>query len=218
MSIKFLALLKFEIRNNLRSKSKIIFNSAFFLINLALFPFILDPNSASLRSLFLPVLLINLSLASVIITQNVFYDDDHDGTLDMLSSYGIKIEQVFLAKLISYSLEFFILLVTILPFAGIFYNLTIADILSLLACILSAVPIMIGVSIFTSLLTLNLKNAYILAIILTLPLLIAVLIFLSLACSSIFDGQLYQNNFIQINFGLSLLFIPIEYLLVKFLK
>ncbi len=220
MKTKFLTLLKFEIKNNLQSKSKIIFNASFLLINLVLFPFILDPNLVTLKSLFLPVLLINLSLAGVIITQNVFYEDAHDGTLDLLSSYGIKIEQVFLAKLISYSLEFFILVSVVLPFAGVFYDIAIDNIFKLWLCVVPSIPAMIGISVFTSLLTLNLKNAYTLAIILTFPLLVTILIFLSLACSFIFNFGLNDNSFsfVQINFGLSFLFIPLQYLLAKLLR
>ena len=220
MKAKFLTLLKFEIKNNLQSKSKIIFNAAFLLINLVLFPFILDPNLITLKSLFLPVLLVNLSLAGVIITQNIFYEDAHDGTVDLLSSHGIKIEQVFLAKLISYSLEFFILVSAIFPFAGVFYDIAIDDIFNLWLCIVPSIPVMIGISVFTSLLTLNLKNAYSLAIILTFPLLITILIFLSLACSFVLNSGLNDNSFsfIQINFGLSFLFIPLQYLLAKLLR
>jgi len=86
--------------------------------------------------------------------------------------------------------------------------------------IIFAIPLLMSVSVFGAMLTINLKKNAAIAILLTFPLLISVLIMISLAVNQILITGILMtaSAYIEINLGITILSIPILCMLTKYLR
>lgn len=218
MLAKLIKLSSFELRRKLLNKTNWISNCLFLLINIAIFPFTVNPTTEILNQLFLSVLMTSIILVTVLINNNSFDEDIQDGSFDQYRTFGISTSIIYLSKVIVATIEFSLIITIILPFSSIFYQIEPKVIFKIWIAILLTAPLILSISLFGSFLIKNLSKNTSISILLAFPLLISTLINLSLSAEKIFNG--YDNYFAYtlINIGLSFIIIPILYWLSKFLK
>lgn len=218
MTAKLIKLFSFELKRKLLNKTNWVSNCLFLLINVAIFPFTINPTKEILHQLFLSVIMTSIILVTVLINNNSFDEDAQDGSFDQYRIFGVSESTIYLSKVIVASIEFALIISITLPFFSIFYQIEPKVIFKIWASILLSAPLILSISIFGSFLTKNLSKNTSISILLSFPLLISSLINLSLSSEKIFNG--YDNHFTYtgINLGLSLVIMPMLYWLSKFLK
>lgn len=220
MNNKLAILVKYELKRNFLYNRNWINNLLFLLLNMAIVPLTISPDIASLHQLFLPTAMTTILLGVVLISNNIFDEDIIDGTFDQYQAFGLPIFIIYLSKVIAIILEFIVIISIAFICASLFYIINFSLILKIWSVILLSLPLLVSVSIFGSLLTINLHNNTAVAILLVFPLLISGLIILSLALNTVLATESFfaASAYIEINFGITILSIPILCVLVSYLK
>lgn len=220
MSNKLITLSLFELKRFFFNNYKWFSNAMFLVISMCIFPFTVSPNYTNLSMLFLPVVITSLLLGVILITNNIFDEDIVDGVFDQLLTFKVSIRQIYLSKIIASSAEFLIITLIALPVSAALYNISFSLIMKIWFVVALSTPILASISIFGALLTINLNKNAAISILLVSPLLISVLILIGLSASQILKFSNLSDSFyyIEINIGLSMLFIPLLSWLVKFLQ
>ena len=159
-------------------------------------------------------------LGVVLISNNIFDEDIIDGTFDQYQAFGLPMFVIYLSKVITTILEFIVIISIAFICASLFYIINFSLMFKIWSIILLSVPLLVSVSIFGALLTINLNNNTAVAILLVFPLLISALIILSLALNTVLLTESFfaASAYIEINFGITILSIPILCILVSYLK
>ena len=215
---KLIKLSSFELRRKLLNKTNWVSNCLFLLINLAIFPFTINPTTEVLHQLFLSVIMTSIILVTVLINNNSFDEDAQDGSFDQYRTFGISASIIYLSKVIVATIEFLLIISIILPFSSIFYQIEPKIVFKIWVAISLSAPLILSISIFGSFLTKNLSKNSSISILLSFPLLISSLVNLSLSAEKIFNGYDNHLTYTSINIGLSFIIIPTLYWLSKFLK
>lgn len=220
MFSKLIKISFFELKKNLFYSLDWLSNAIFLLVNIAIFPFTVNPSPAILNQLFLSVIMTSMLLGIVLTTQHVFDEDAEDGSLDQYLSFGLPMHIIYISKVIATSLEFSLILGLAFPFSAIFYSIDFYIISKICFTMLLSIPLISSISVFGSMLTINLHKNSAISILLIFPLLISILISLSLAAEKILSTGYLSNSlaYIEINLGLSVIIIPILCWLSKHLK
>ncbi len=220
MSNNLITLLLFELKKIFCNHYKWFSNAMFLMVNMTIFPFTITPNLANLSALFLPVIITSVLLGVILTTNNIFDEDVADGTFDQLLTFNISLKQIFLSKIIASSIEFCLITFISLSISSVFYNIAFTLIIKIWFIISTSIPILTSISIFGALLTINLSKNAALSVLLICPLLISVLILIGLSASKVLESKNLHDSvdYIEINIGVSMLFIPILSWLVKFLR
>ena len=213
-------LIIFEFKRRLFYSRDWLSNALFLLINMAIFPFTISPDPTILNQLFLSVIMTSMLLGIVLITSHIFDEDAADGSLNQLIVFGVPIHIIYLCKVIAVSCEFAIIITLVFPCAALFYAINFNLILQIWLIMLLAIPLLTSISVFGAILTINLKKSSVISILLIFPLLISALISLSLATAKILaTGHLLDSlPYLEIELGLTFLFIPILCWLTSFLR
>jgi heme exporter protein B len=220
MNNKLLALVKYELKKNFLYNRNWMNNLLFLLLNMAIVPLTISPDIELLHQLFLPTAMTSMLLGVVLISNNIFDEDIIDGTFDQYQAFGLPMFVIYLSKVIITILEFIVIISIALICASLFYIIDFYLMLKIWSVILFSAPLLVSISIFGALLTINLNNNTAVVILLVFPLLISVLIILSLALNAVLttDSFLAASSYIEINFGITILSIPILCILVTYLK
>lgn len=215
MANSLLKLSLFELKRN-----KFLSNLFFLIINMAIIPFTIEPNAESLPHFYLSSIMSSMLLASVLITHNIFDEDFSDGSFDQYQVFGVPIYIIYLSKVIAVTLELALIICIVFPISSLFYAIALQLSLKILLATILAIPLLMGISVFGALLTANIEKSSVISILLIFPLLISCLILLSLAGANILasDNFTAAAPFIEMNFGLSLLLLPLLCLMARFLK
>ena len=220
MSNKLIKLSLFELKKNLFHEINWLSSAVFLLINIAIFPFTVNPSSEILNQLFLSVIMTSMLLGIVLLTQHVFDEDLKDGSIDQYLVFGTSMQTIYLSKVIAATIEFTIILALILPFTALFYSVSFDVVIKILLMMILSIPLISAISIFGSLLTMKLNKNSVLSIILIFPLLISALIICGLAAERIISTGVISSGmaYIEINIGLTIITIPILCWLSKYLN
>ncbi len=220
MSNKLIELSLFELKKNIFHSIDWLSNAMFLLVNIAIFPFTINPNSESLNQLFLSVIMTSMLLGIVLITHHIFDEDASDGSLDQYLVFGIPMHIVYLSKVIAVSIEFALILTLIFPLTAIFYSISFLLITKIWLITLLSIPLLVSISIFGSMLTINLRKNSSVAILLIFPLLVSSLISLSLGAERILTTGHFGPSlpYLEMNLGITMLLIPALCWLSKYLR
>jgi heme exporter protein B len=220
MLSKLIKLSAFELKKNLFHSIDWLSNGLFLLVNIVIFPFTVNPSSEILSQLFLSVIMTSMLLGIVLITNHIFDEDASDGSLDQYLIFGIPMHLIYLSKVIAISIEFMLMLTFIFPFTAIFYSIEFYIIIKIWLVMLLSVPLITSISIFGSMLTINLRKNSAISILLIFPLLISSLISLSLAAERILSSGILSASlpYIEMNLGLTIILIPALCWLSKYLQ
>lgn len=219
MITKLVKLCSFELKRKFFNSIDWISNGLFLLVNITIFPFTVNPNTEILNHLFLSVIITSILLGIVLTTIHVFDEDVKDGSLNQYILFGASIPIIYLSKVIVASIEFALIITLILPFSTILYSIEFGVIFKIWLTILLSIPLISSISIFGSMLTLEVSKNTAISILLIFPLLISSLIGLSLATENILHPTNISNriSYIEINLGFTMIMIPILSWLSKFL-
>ncbi len=192
----------------------------FLLINMAIIPFTITPSIDVLHQFFLSSVMTSMLLGIVLISNNIFDEDAMDGSLDQYQVFGVPIYIIYLSKVVSLSFEFILIISAAFACAAIFYTIEPALMIKIWLVSVLAVPLLMSISIFGAMLTINLKKTAAIAIFLVFPLLISALIMLSLAINKILiTGDIIAARaYVEISFGVTILLVPVLSILVKYLR
>lgn len=205
MISKLLALSIFEIKRKLINEKAWLSSSLLILISISIFPLTLNPIEETLKSLFISVITTSMLLGIVLITLDIFSEDLKDGMIDQYIIFGARMPIIFLSKVIASSIEFILTISIIFPVAAILYSIPLSSIFKIWIIHICSIPLLSSITIFGSLLTMNLNKNTSISILVTFPLLISTLILLSLSSREILAGDissglLFLETFIGINF------------------
>ena len=210
MANKLIKLSLFELKKNLVHGKSWLSNGLFLLVNMSIFPFTLNLAQDSFSQFFISSIMTSILLGIVLITNNIFDEDENDGSLDQYLVFGIEFYIIYLSKVITASIEFALIITITLPIMALFYSISFESIVQIWLIILLSIPLLSSISVFGALLTINLAKNSAIAILLIFPLLISILIILSLASGEILATSDFISGFsyIKINIGLTFLLIP----------
>lgn len=212
MNSKLATLSLFELKRSVFSTKTWINNAIFLLINMSIFPFTMKLGSERiLDHLFLSIVMTSMLLGIVLITSHIFDEDANDGSIDQYLTFGVKFYMIYLSKVIVSAIEFALITALAFPLAGLFYSVSLDLVWKIWLAVLLSTPILASVTVFGSMLTINLHKNSAVSVLLMFPLLISALIILSLAAGKIIDTASFTASwpYLEMNIGLGLLIIPL---------
>lgn len=206
MKNKLITIIKFDVLTLFASKFKLIFPLSYFLI--IFFTVIISSNQK--QDIILFSMTIALIFASFLGNKYIFEDDYNNGTINHCIFTGIKPYQIILAKIISHFICInlpIILLITTISYIDDNNSLSL---FYLFINSLFFAFFISSLSIFTSCLTINAENNFLITPIITIPLSISNLLLFFSAINSANIANVNNNIFfIEILIGMNLLFTPI---------
>ena len=166
-----------DLRLAFRRSSQIVQPLAFFAVVATLFPLALSPELARLRLLAHCALWIAALLASLLALEQLFRDDQQDGTLEQFVLSGQSLGVLLLAKTLAHWLLTGLPLAIMAPLVSVAFGVPAAAMPGItLALLLGTVSLSLIGAIGAGL-TLGVKRGGVLLSLLTLPLTVPVLIF-----------------------------------------
>jgi heme exporter protein B len=171
------ALLLRDIRISLRIGGGALTGVLFFLAVIILIPFALGPDLALLRRIGPAILLLGALLASLLALDQLFADDQADGSLDLLLTGTTPLELVVAAKALAHWITTGLPLVIASPVLGLILNLEADAIGVVLLTLLAGTPALTFIGVIGAALAATLRRGGLLLPILILPLTVPVLIF-----------------------------------------
>jgi len=211
MNNKLYTLVLFQLKRNFLSGYDWLNNAIFLLINITLFAFTITPEPNILHQFFLSVIMTSILLLIVLMSNNVFDEDVHDGSLNQYLLFGVPMYLIYLSKVIAITFQFAFITLVVFPCIGLFYAIEFNILVKIWMIILLSIPLLASIGVFGGILTINLNKNSVISILLVFPLFISSLIILSLAISKVIaTGDLNSAmSFIEMNLGFSFLLIPI---------
>lgn len=149
----------------------------FYLIVVSLIPLGLGPDANLLARIAPGVLWVALLLSALLSADQIFANDEADGSLDILSMAPIPLEAVTFAKIAAHWLSTAVPLVLMAPVLGLLLNLEAASYPTLLASMLVGSPAISAIGAIGAALTLRARKGGQLVALLALPLYVPTLIF-----------------------------------------
>lgn len=150
---------------------------AFFAIGVSLFPFGIGPETQTLRQVAPGVIWVNALLAAMLSVSQLFAADHADGSLDQMLASGRSPVALAVAKALAHWLLTGAPLVLATPLFALLFDLDAASAAMLMLTLLMGTPVMSLLGALGAALTLGLRSAGVLLIIIILPLCIPVIIF-----------------------------------------
>lgn len=172
-----LALLKREIRLNLRAGGGAMTGVLFFLAVVTVFPFAVGPDSVLLSQLAPAILWIGALLASLLGLDRLFAQDMEDGSLDVLVMQPHWLPITLFIKGIAHWLTTGLPLVLAAPLFGIMLNLSPFAIGATMLTLFAGTPAIAFVGSVGAAVSVKLPRGGMLISVLVLPLVIPILIF-----------------------------------------
>ena len=188
MSRSFGAVLARDLRLAARRRVEALLPLAFFGIAVSLFPLGVGPEPQTLRQIAPGVLWVCALLAAMLSVTQLYAGDHADGSLEQMLLSGESSVLIALAKALAHWTVTGLPLVLISPVFGLLFDMSAQGIAALAFTLLLGTPILSLLGGLGAALTLGLRSAGVLLILLILPLCIPALIFGAGAVSAVESG------------------------------
>lgn len=173
----FAVILKRDISLALRNGASLALGPIFYLCLVILFPFGVGPNMKTLSLISPAVIWAGPLLATLIGLESLFQPDKNDGSLDLYRLSGHSFEGIIMAKATAFWIVYVLPLIIISPLFGMMLGMEGKIIIGSLIALIIGSPALIFFGTLCAALTLHLKRAGLMMIILAIPLLVPTLIF-----------------------------------------
>ncbi len=183
-----------ELRLAARRRIDALLPLAFFTIGVTLFPFGVGPERETLRLIAPGVIWVNALLATMLSVPQLFAGDHGDGSLEQMLASGHSAVLLVLAKALSHWLLTGVPLVLASPLFALFFDLSGPSTVMLVLTLLLGTPTLSLLGALGAALTLGLRSAGVLLIIIILPLCIPGIIFGIGAVSAVESGVSAQGH------------------------
>jgi len=189
MRALFAALFARDLRLALRRPGEALLPIGFFVVAVALFPLGIGPEPRTLRAIAPGLMWVCALLATMLSVSQLYAADYADGTLDQLMINGRSALVVAAARSAAHWVLTGLPLVLAAPLFGAMFGLAPASIAMLALTLLLGTPILSLLGSVGAALTLGLRSAGVLVILIVLPLTVPALIFGTGAVAAVEGGQ-----------------------------
>lgn len=188
MRAAFLALYLRDLRLALRRRVEALLPVVFFLVAISLFPLGVGPEPQVLREIAAGIVWVSALLASMLSVSSLYASDHADGSLEQMMLSGHSGTLIAAAKAAAHWTVTGAPLVLAAPLIGLMFGMSPQAISALLASLLLGTPILSLLGGMGAALTLGLRSAGVLLILLIVPLSIPALIFGAGAVGAVESG------------------------------
>ncbi len=195
MRALFLAVLLRDLRLAARRRIDALLPLVFFVVALSLFPLGVGPEPQTLRHIAPGVVWVCALLATMLSVQQLYSGDQADGSLEQMLLAPQPAIVVAAAKSAAHWLLNGAPLVVVAPLAGVFFDLSGQALASLIMGLLLGTPVLSLLGGLGAALTLGLRSAGMLLILIVLPLTMPVLIFGAGAVGAVESGQSASGHY-----------------------
>jgi len=195
MSAAFAAVYTRDLRLALRRRVEALLPVVFFVVAVSLFPVGVGPEPQTLRVIAAGVVWVCALLASMLSVANLYAVDLQDGSLEQMLLSGHPATLIASAKAAAHWTITGAPLVLAAPLIGLLLDMSPAALATLVAALLLGTPILSLLGGVGAALTLGLRSAGVLLILLILPLTIPALIFGSGAVGAVDSGISASGHF-----------------------
>jgi heme exporter protein B len=195
MSAAFAAVYTRDIRLALRRRVEALLPVVFFVVAVSLFPVGVGPEPQTLRVIAAGVVWVCALLASMLSVANLYALDHSDGSLEQMLLSGHPPTVIAAAKAAAHWTTTGAPLVLAAPVIGLLLDMSPAALATLVAALLLGTPVLSLLGGVGAALTLGLRSAGVLLILLILPLTIPALIFGSGAVGAVDSGISATGHF-----------------------
>ena len=195
MSPAFAAVYARDLRLALRRRVEALLPVVFFVVAVSLFPVGVGPEPQTLRVIAAGVVWVCALLASMLSVANLYAVDLQDGSLEQMLLSGHPPTLIASAKAAAHWTITGAPLVLAAPLIGLLLDMSAAALATLVAALLLGTPILSLLGGVGAALTLGLRSAGVLLILLILPLTIPALIFGSGAVGAVDSGISASGHF-----------------------
>jgi heme exporter protein B len=195
MSDLFIAVLQRDLRLAMRRRIDALLPVAFFVVAASLFPIGVGPERETLRQIGPGIVWVCALLAAMLSVGNLYAGDHADGSLEQLLLAGRSTVVVTAAKASAHWTVTGLPLVLCAPLFGLLFDIHPASLFALCVSLLLGTPVLSLLGSVGAALTLGLRSAGVLIILLVLPLTIPVLIFGTGAVAAVEGGQSAQAHY-----------------------
>jgi heme exporter protein B len=185
----FIALYRRDIRLALRRRMDAGLPLAFMVVAVAIFPLGVGPEPQMLRQIAPGVVWVCALLATMLSVSTLYAGDFADGSLEQMLLSGSSPTALAAAKAAAHWTVTGLPLVVVAPLFGVLFDLPFASIVALAISLLLGTPVLSLLGAVGAALTLGLRSAGLLVILLVLPLSIPALVFGAGAVSAVEGGQ-----------------------------
>lgn len=175
--IRFLEVIRRDLRLALRQGSDSVMVVTFFVLTVVLFPFGIGPESGILERVSAGVLWVTALLASLLSLDRLFQADYEDGSLELLVLTPIPLEVVVSAKVVAHWLTTGLPLLVAAPILAVLLHMNADGFSTLMLTMLIGTPILSLIGGIGAALVLGARRGGVLLSLLILPLYVPVLIF-----------------------------------------
>ena len=195
MSAAFAAIYTRDIRLALRRRVEALLPVVFFVVAVTLFPVGVGPEPQTLRVIAAGVVWVCALLASMLSVANLYALDHADGSLEQMLLSGHPPTLIAAAKAAAHWTVTGAPLVLAAPVIGLLLDMSPAALATLVAALLLGTPVLSLLGGVGAALTLGLRSAGVLLILLILPLTVPALIFGSGAVGAVDSGVSASGHF-----------------------
>ena len=195
MSPAFTAVYTRDLRLALRRRVEALLPVVFFVVAVSLFPVGVGPEPQTLRLIAAGVVWVCALLASMLSVANLYALDHADGSLEQMLLSGHPPTLIASAKAAAHWTITGAPLVLAAPVIGLLFDMSVPALATLVAALLLGTPILSLLGGVGAALTLGLRSAGVLLILLILPLTIPALIFGSGAVGAVDSGISASGHF-----------------------
>ena len=185
----FVALYVRDLRLAMRRRIDALLPIAFFVIAVALFPLGIGPEPQTLRTIAPGLMWVCALLATMLSVSHLYASDFADGSLDQLLMSAPHAAVIAAARAASHWMSTGLPLVLAAPLFGLLFDLSAAALATLAFTLLLGTPVLSLLGSVGAALTLGLRSAGVLVILIVLPLAIPALIFGTGAVAAVEAGQ-----------------------------
>jgi heme exporter protein B len=195
MFTAFAAVYSRDLRLALRRRVEALLPVVFFIVAVSLFPVGVGPEPQTLRVIAAGVVCVCALLASMLSVASLYAVDLHDGSLEQMLLSGHPATLIASAKAAAHWTITGAPLVLAAPLIGLLLDMSVPALATLVAALLLGTPILSLLGGVGAALTLGLRSAGVLLILLILPLTIPALIFGSGAVGAVDSGISASGHF-----------------------
>lgn len=195
MNRVFATVLARDLRLAARRRVDALLPVAFFVVAVSLFPLGIGPEPQTLRQIAPGVVWVSALLAAMLSVPALYAADHADGSLDQMLLAGAGALPVALAKTAAHWLLTGLPLTIVAPLLGLLFDVAPVSIAALAASLLLGTPILSLLGNLGAALTLGVRSAGVLLILIVLPLCIPALIFGAGAVVAIDSGLSARGHF-----------------------
>lgn len=195
MPVAFTAVYLRDLRLALRRRVEALLPVVFFVVAVSLFPLGVGPEPQTLRQIAAGVVWVSALLASMLSVTSLYAGDHADGSLEQMVLSGQSVFLMAGSKAAAHWTVTGAPLVLAAPLIGLLFDMSADALLTLVGSLLLGTPILSLLGGMGAALTLGLRSAGVLLILLILPLAVPALIFGAGAVSAVDSGISTSGHF-----------------------